>query len=48
MALERKSLIELARATAKASVNPSVSFSFGEEKLSYEALESTLRKEMNE
>lgn len=48
MALERKSLIELARATAKASVNPSVSFSFGEEKLSYEALDSTLRKEMNE
>ena len=48
MALERKSLIELARATAKASVNPSVAFSFGEEKLSYEALEATLRKEMNE
>lgn len=48
MALDRKSLIELARATAKASVNPSVSFSFGEEKLSYEALEATYRKEMNE
>ena len=48
MALERKSLIELAKATAKASVNPSVSFSFGEEKLSYEALNETLRKEMNE
>ena len=48
MALERKSLIELARATAKASVNPSVAFSFGEEKLSFEALDNTLRKEMNE
>ena len=30
MALERKSLIELAKATAKASVNPSLTFSFGE------------------
>lgn len=48
MALERNSLIELARATAKASVNPSVAFSFGEEKLSYNALESTFRKEMQE
>ena len=48
MALERNSLIELARATAKASMNPSVAFSFGEEKLSYNALESTYRKEMKE
>ena len=33
MALERTSLIELAKATAKASINPSATFSFGEEKL---------------
>ena len=48
MALERKSLIELAKATAKASVNPSLTFSFGEETLSANALESTFRKELAE
>lgn len=48
MALERQSLIELARATAKASVNPSLTFSFGEETLSANALESTFRKEIKE
>jgi hypothetical protein len=48
MALERNSLIELARATAKASVNPSSMFSFGEEKLSASALEETYRKELKE
>ncbi len=48
MALERKSLIELAKATAKASVNPSLTFSFGEETLSANALESTFRKELQE
>ena len=48
MALQRDSLIQLAKATAKASLNPNTSFSFGEEKLSYEALDSTFRKEMNE
>ena len=48
MALERKSLIELARATAKASVNPSLTFSFGEETLSASALEDTFRKELKE
>jgi hypothetical protein len=48
MALEKNSLIELARATAKASLNPSVAFSYGEEKLSYEALNSTFREQMNE
>lgn len=48
MALERKSLIELARATAKASINPSLTFSFGEETLSANALESTFRKELAE
>ena len=48
MALDRNSLIELARAAAKASVNPSASYSFGEEKLSAKALEETFRKELNE
>ena len=48
MALDRQSLIELAKATAKASVNPSLTFSFGEEKLSASALESTFRKELVE
>lgn len=48
MALERKSLIELAKATAKATINPSSTFSFGEEKLSADALESTFRKELKE
>ena len=46
MALSRESLIQLAKATAKASMNPSTSFAFGEEKLSYEALDATFRKEM--
>jgi len=48
MALDKNSLVQLAKATAKASLNPSTSFSFGEEKLSYEALNSTLRNELNE
>ena len=48
MALQRESLVQLAKATAKASLNPSVSFAFGDEKLSYEALDSTFRNEMKE
>ena len=48
MALEKQQLIALAKATAKASLNPSVSFSFGDKKLSYEALNETFRNEMNE
>ena len=48
MALERKSLIELAKATAKATVNPSLTFSYGEETLSAGALEDTFRKELKE
>jgi hypothetical protein len=48
MALERKSLIGLAKATAKASVNPSLTFSYGEEKLSGKALESAFRAELKE
>ena len=48
MALDKTQLIALAKATAKASLNPSVAFSFGDKKLSYEALNETYRKEMNE
>ena len=48
MALDRNQLLALAKATAKASLNPSVSFSFEDKKLTYEALDETFRKEMNE
>ena len=48
MALTRDQLIELARANAKASLNPSVAYSFGGEKLSAEALNKTFFKELNE
>ena len=48
MALDRKSLLELAKAAAKASVNPSFTYSYGEEKLSASALEETFRNELRE
>ena len=48
MALDRTQLIALAKATAKASLNPSVAFSFGDKKLTYEALNETFKREMNE
>ena len=48
MALERTQLIALAKATAKASLNPSTAFAFGDKKLTYEALNDTFRNEMNE
>lgn len=48
MALQKDQLIELARANAKASLNPSSTFSFGGEKLSAEALNKTFIKELNE
>lgn len=48
MALDRTQLIALAKATAKASLNPSTAFSFGDKKLTYEGLDETFRKEMNE
>ena len=47
MALTRDQLIELARANAKASLNPSVAYSFSGEKLSAEALNKTFIKELN-
>ena len=48
MALTKDQLSELARANAKASLNPSVAYSFGGEKLSAEALNRTFIKELNE
>ena len=48
MALNRNQLIELARANAKASLNPSASYSFEGEKLSADALEKTFIKELND
>ena len=48
MALTRDQLIELARANAKASLNPSAAFSFEGEKLSADALNKTFINELNE
>ena len=48
MALDRLQLEALARATAKASLNPSVAFAVDGKNLTYEALEKTYRQEMNE
>ena len=48
MALERNSLIALAKATAKASMNPSASYDFEGKKLTFEALNDTFRNEINE
>lgn len=47
MALDNKQLIELARATAKASLNPSASFAFGEKNLTFAALNETFRNELD-
>lgn len=48
MALDRNSLIELAKATAKASMNPSSNFSFEGKNLTFEALNDTFRNEINQ
>lgn len=48
MALTKDQLIELARANAKASLNPSASYTFEGEKLSAEALNKTFINELNE
>ena len=48
MVLTKEQLIELARANAKASLNPSKTFSFNGENLSAEALNKTFVKELNE
>ena len=47
MALTKEELIELARANAKASLNPSKTFSFNGENLTAEALNRTFIKELN-
>lgn len=48
MALDKIQQIELAKAAAKASLNPSVAYSFGKEKLSADALNTAFVKELNE
>lgn len=48
MALDRIQLSELARANAKASLNPSATFSFGDQKLEASAITSTFARELNE
>ena len=47
MALDRQSLIALAKATAKASVNPSATFAFEGKNLSLDAMNEVFRNEMN-
>lgn len=44
--LNREELVQLAKATAKASMNPSTNFSVGDKSFSYEALNETFRQEM--
>ena len=44
MALNFTQLVELAKATAKANPSAPVAYSFGEDKLSYSAMNETLRK----
>ena len=48
MALDKNSLIQLAKATAKAYNNPSFNFSYGEEQLSGQALETEFKKQISE
>ena len=47
MALDRTQLVELARATAKASLNPSATFAFEDKNLTFTALNETFREELN-
>ena len=48
MALDRNQLLALAKATARASLNPSIAFAWGDKKLTFEALNEVFQKEMNE
>ena len=48
MALNKTSLIELAKANAKASLNPSKTYSFEGQNLSAEALNKTFIQFLNE
>lgn len=46
--LERNELLKLMKATAKADNSAPVAYSFNGENLSYDALNETLRRELNE
>ena len=46
--LNKEQLLQLMKATAKATRSNPVAYSFNGENLSYEALNETLRKELNE
>ena len=48
MALENKELLQLMKAVAKASPSASNAYSFGGESLTYDAMNATLRTELNE
>ena len=48
MALDRTNLVALMKQVAKADPSAPVAYSFGDKQLSYEALNETLRNEMNE
>ena len=48
MALDRQNLVALMKQVAKADPSAPVAYSFGDKQLSYEALNETLRQEMNE
>ena len=47
MALDRKNLVALMKTVAKADPSAPVAYAFGDDKLSYEALNETLRSELN-
>ena len=48
MALDRTNLVALMKQVAKADPSAPVAYSFGDKQLSYEALNETLRNELNE
>ena len=48
MALDRNNLVTLMKQVAKANPSAPTAYSFGDKQLSYEALNETLRQEMNE
>lgn len=48
MALDKNNLVALMKQVAKADPSAPVAYSFGDQQLSYEALNETLRNEMNE
>lgn len=48
MALDKQNLVALAKQVAKADPSAPVAYSFGDQSLSYEALNETLRNELNE